>query len=421
MLNVITLFSGYDSQCLALDRSVINKPIDLLTYSSPCQDFSTAGLQRGGEAGSGTRSSLLWEVERAVKALRPKYLLLENVSALVSEKFLPLFGRWCNVLEGYGYHNTWQVMDAKDYGVPQNRERVFLVSKLDDETPYYFPKPFKLERRLRDVLEDNVPEMYYLSDERIKGIVDSMRKQQDKGNGFAFKPRTPEDIATAVTCHANNAKTENYIAEPRVDVVADLDPDNTWGDTIRQCNRVYSSDGLSPTINTYQGGGREPKIIESSRQRGKEYKIKPDGSISAVYRDPDGKVRQHNISEEQYTSPDAIAPALTLAQEPEVIEDFYADRAPREYTEVAPTLRSEREWLKVIEPSVRIRKLTPRELYRLMDVDEPRIDQLLASDIARTQHSKLAGNSIVVACLYHIFDRLFIHTEPMYGEQLKLI
>lgn len=210
-LRVFTAFSGYDSQCLALDRlkrdypefdyelvgwSEIDKyaiqahnalypqwadrnfgdiskidwdqvpDFDLFTYSSPCQDFSNAGLQRGGEEGSGTRSSLLWECRRAIVAKRPKYLLLENVKALVSKKFMPLFNKWQDELAEYGYANFWQVLNAKDFGVPQNRERVFLVSILNGNS-YHFPKPFKLEKRLKDVLEENVDEKYYLSDKMI--------------------------------------------------------------------------------------------------------------------------------------------------------------------------------------------------------------------------------------------------------------
>ena len=162
-LRVFTAFSGYDSQCLALDRLKANFPdfdyelvgwseidkyaiqahnalypqwadrnygdisqidwskvpdFDLFTYSSPCQDFSNAGLQRGGEEGSGTRSSLLWQCRRAIVEKKPKYLLLENVAALVSQKFLPLFNKWQAELSGYGYANFAQDLNSKDYGVP---------------------------------------------------------------------------------------------------------------------------------------------------------------------------------------------------------------------------------------------------------------------------------------------------------------
>lgn len=148
---------------------------DLLTYSTPCQSISAAGLQHGFAEGSGTRSSIIWYVRDAVKIKRPKFLMLENVKAMVSKKFLPMFNLWQTELERLGYVNFAQVLNAKDYGVPQNRERIFLVSIYADELEalagnikYYFPKPFPLEKRLKDVLEDKVDEKYYLSDERLK-------------------------------------------------------------------------------------------------------------------------------------------------------------------------------------------------------------------------------------------------------------
>lgn len=226
-LKVITLFSGYDSQCLALNRlketypdfdyelvawsefdpeskaplekqpaviahnalfpqwkdrnlgdvtkknwKELNLQCDLLFYSSPCQSVSQAGLQHGFAEGSGTRSSLIWNVRDAVIALKPKFLCLENVKAMVSGKFVGMFNLWQRELEKLGYANFAQVLNSKDYGVPQNRERIFLVSiRIDDENDmprYYFPKPFPLERKLKDVLEDNVDERYYLSDKMLE-------------------------------------------------------------------------------------------------------------------------------------------------------------------------------------------------------------------------------------------------------------
>lgn len=161
---------------------------DLFTYSSPCQDFSNAGLQKGGTEGSGTRSSLLWECRRAIVAKRPKYLLLENVAALVSQKFLPLFNKWQAELASYGYSNFAEVLNAKDFGVPQNRERVFLVSILGGNS-YHFPKPFKLEKRLKDVLEENVDEKYYLSDK----MIDYMNRTSSGGIKHGKGIRTLDD------------------------------------------------------------------------------------------------------------------------------------------------------------------------------------------------------------------------------------
>ena len=144
---------------------------DLFTYSFPCTDISAAGLQLGLKRDSNTRSSLLWECERAIEKKRPKYLLMENVAALVSQKFIKDFHEWLRILEKYGYESFTHVLDASQYGVPQHRERVFCVSILrTEEEPipkYHFPKPFKLEKCLADVLEDDVDESYFLSDEML--------------------------------------------------------------------------------------------------------------------------------------------------------------------------------------------------------------------------------------------------------------
>ncbi len=252
-LLVFTAFSGYDSQCMALDRigidyelvgwSEIDKyaiaahnavypqyagsnygdisridwaqvpDFDLFTYSSPCQDFSAAGLQRGGTKGSGTRSSLLWECERAIAAKRPKYLLFENVAALVSQKFIRLFNEWQLLLERMGYTNFTQVLNAKDYGVPQNRERVFMVSILDFEQPYYFPKPAPLTKRLKDVLEDNIPEEYNLSRRMLEWLEEHNENHKAKGTGFIFKPKDGNEIANTLRANGALNATDNTIQE----------------------------------------------------------------------------------------------------------------------------------------------------------------------------------------------------------------
>lgn len=222
-LKVFTAFSGYDSQCMALDRigipyelvgwSEIDKyaiqahnavypqyadrnygdiskidwesvpGFDLFTYSFPCTDISNAGVQKGLEEGSGTRSSLLWECKKTIEIKRPKYLLMENVKALVSAKFLPFYKKWEQWLAEMGYDNHCMVMNAKDYGVPQNRERIFIVSILGDQS-FKFPKPFPLDKRLKDVLEDKVAEKYYLSDQAVEGFLKHNENHEKKGTGF---------------------------------------------------------------------------------------------------------------------------------------------------------------------------------------------------------------------------------------------
>lgn len=182
---------------------------DLLTYSSPCQDFSSAGRQHGGERGSGTRSSLLWECERAIAAKRPRYLLFENVSALVSKKFVRLFNEWQLTLERIGYTNFTQVLNAKDYGVPQNRERVFMVSVLDCSKTFYFPEKIPLTKCLRDVLEDNAGKEYYLSDRVINTLNRHAERYKSIG-GFGWKPTDGSGVANTVMCSASRSNS-NYI------------------------------------------------------------------------------------------------------------------------------------------------------------------------------------------------------------------
>jgi len=146
---------------------------DFLTYSFPCTDISNAGKQAGFSEESGTRSSLLWECRKAITAKKPKYLLMENVKALVSDKFRPGFLKWCDELTSYGYTNFAQVLNAKDYGIPQNRERIFVVSILGDAW-FSFPQPMELKLRLKDMLEDKVDEKYYLPQDKVNQFISQL-------------------------------------------------------------------------------------------------------------------------------------------------------------------------------------------------------------------------------------------------------
>ena len=129
---------------------------DLLTYSFPCQSLSSAGKQEGLIRGK-TRSGLLYECEKIIETKRPKYLLLENVKNLVGDKFRPAFDEWLDYLERLGYTNYWKVLNAKDYGMPQSRERVFVVSILGEHKPYNFPQPIPLTTCVNDYKEINAP------------------------------------------------------------------------------------------------------------------------------------------------------------------------------------------------------------------------------------------------------------------------
>lgn len=214
---------------------------------------------------------MLYECEKIIEHCRPKYLLLENVKNLVGKKFKPQFDEWLDYLESLGYTNYWKVLNAKDYGVPQNRERVFVVSILGDHKPYKFADKIPLDKCIADILEDEVDEKYYIN-----------------------KP-----------FHLVNKGHQVELDIKGMDCI----------------KRVYSTDKVAPALTTMQGGLREPKILE--------------------------------------------------------------------------------------ELDCRIRKLTPRECFRLMGMRDDDIDKIQAAGISNTQQYKMAGNSIVVNVLEAIFKELF--------------
>lgn len=161
--------------------SLQGREVDLFTYSSPCQDISQAGKQMGLQEGSDTRSALLWRVADAVEVLHPKYLLQENVAALVSQKFMPDFQKWLDKLSSLGYVSRGARLNAKNYGVPQNRDRVFCVSMRQDVAfDYQFPDPFELTTRLEDVLEEEVADRYFLKDDAVSKFL----KANDSDNAL---------------------------------------------------------------------------------------------------------------------------------------------------------------------------------------------------------------------------------------------
>lgn len=165
----------------AVSASLQGREVDLLTCSSPCQDISQAGKQMGLTEGSDTRSALLWRVVDALEVLRPKYFLQENVAALVNKKFMPDFQKWLDKLSSIGYVNRWARLNAKNYGVPQNRDRVYcLAMRSDVAFEYQFPAPFELKTRLEDVLEEEVADRFFLKDDAVSKFL----KANDSDNAL---------------------------------------------------------------------------------------------------------------------------------------------------------------------------------------------------------------------------------------------
>lgn len=159
----------------------------IMTYSFPCQDLSVAGKQKGMTKGSGTRSGLLWEVERLLNECSelPQVMLMENVPQVHSKANMPDFQKWIDFLESNGYSNYWQDLNAKDYGVAQNRDRCFMVSLLG-EWNYKFPQPIPLERKLKDYLEDEVDEKYYINNEKAQKLLQTLIENGTLKDGVLY-------------------------------------------------------------------------------------------------------------------------------------------------------------------------------------------------------------------------------------------
>ena len=345
---------------------------DFWTYSFPCTDISVSGKQKGIIMGK-TRSGLLYEVQRLLEKARetstlPKYLMLENVKNLVGKKFKPQFDEWLAWLDELGYNTYYKVLNAKDYGVPQNRERVFAISirKDIDNGKFEFPQPFDNGVRLKDILEDNVDEKYYLTNTMIRGFIKHNESHTAKGTGFIWKPRDVNGIASTLRANGALAPTDNTILETnRCIQIGNLSLCN-----YDEINRVYSREGCSPTLSTMQGGNRQPKIAEPiayvKEATKKGYAEIHDGD-SVNLEQPNSKTRRGRVGKGR-------AQTLTTSCNQAIVESQ--------------------------TKSFRVRKLTPRECYRLMGFKDKQFN-------SNSQLYKQAGNSIVVDVLYYIFRNLF--------------
>lgn len=367
---------------------------DLLTYSFPCQDISLAGKQKGLAKDSGTRSSLLWECEKAIKIKRPKYLLMENVKDLVNKKNLPYFLEWEKLLRGYGYVNFTQVSNAKHYGVPQNRNRVFTVSILDDGW-FLFPQKIKLTNRLKDVLEENVDKKYYLSEKLLSGFLKHRDRHKEKGNGFGFSLVDTNKTARCISTQAGNRHCDNYVSDT-TEILAEITPNS-------QAGKVYNVNGVAPTLcagthgyalgyinapSVFQlgrgfnkGGHKElcPAITTNSFEQN-NFVCEPI-IVSSRGRNPDNpKSRIAGLPTKQMLEPnrEGIANTITTVQKDNLLLE-----------------------------QLSIRKLTPLEVWRLMGTSDEDFYKAQNDGLSDTQLYKMAGNSIVVQVLEGIFRNMF--------------
>lgn len=293
-----------------IDGNKYKDQIDILIGGSPCQSFSIAGKRMGTEC---PRGNLIYEYFRIVEESQPKVFIYENVKGFLSIDKGETFKNFVQSFKDLGYTTYHQVLNTKDYGIPQNRERIYIVG-FRDEVEFSFKEKEELKLRLKDMLEDSVDEKYHLSEKLVSYFDEHKKKHDEKGNGFGWKPTEGDSVASTITARVwKMGATDNYIKLEQTHTL------NIKGnDSIK---RIYSSDGLCPSLTTMQGGHREPKVaIENA--------------------------------------------------EVKIIDDTQGFDGVREYEDYAPTLRAGRSGLKWSQNNYIFRKLTERECFRLQGFDD---------------------------------------------------
>lgn len=369
---------------------------DLIMHGSPCQDFSVAGRQAGGDEGSGTRSSLMYETLRIVGKLHPKYVIWENVKNLLSKKHRHNFDAYIESMKQLGYVSSFQILNAKDYGIPQNRERVFTVSIREDIwdkeynnfNQFDFPKPIELRRKLKDMLEDEVDEKYFISENMMNyfmGVNQKPSKFPRKERFLANINRKDQDRANSITTAPGQRPTDNFIKvrtanKQGFDLATDGDSvDLQYPNSTTRRGRV--GHGVSKTIMTGDGMG---VVVKNNLKTDLCNKLVGEGIVKG------GEVVNHS-----YT---------TSEQRNSLSKYIESDNG------VMPTLTTRPDCLgyATLPPNVRIRKLTPKECWRLMGFDDSDIEKAQAVGISNAQLYKQAGNSIVVNVLEGVIAKLLL-------------
>lgn len=313
---------------------------DLITHGSPCTSFSLAGKGAGGDKGSGTQSSLMWYSVEIINKVRPKYVIWENVKNVLSKKHRHNFDLYIDTLDKLGYKSYFEVLNAKHYGVPQNRERIFVVSILEEHEPLKFPQPIELNLALKDILEVEVEEKYYIN----------------KKWHFTRQDEQKHDV--------------NEIAQI----------DNIKYKSIRS---ITDTNKVCRCLDTMGGGQREPKILVPQATKSGYIEMELPGIADLSY--PNSKTRRGRVQEGGKISPCLATTSQDICYiESNAITDLDMD----------------------ILSQLRIRKLTPKECWRLMGFSDEDIEKCISIGMSNTQLYKQAGNSIVVKVLEGIFRNL---------------
>ena len=367
----------------------------IMTYSFPCQDLSSAGKGAGMAKGSGTRSGLLWEVERLLEETKelPQVLLMENVPEVIGSKNIKHFAKWVAFLDSLGYRSKWGLLNAKDFGIAQNRNRCFMVSFLGD---YYYDMPtgFKLEYVLKDFLDKKVDDSYYLKDEKIRSLNLHKERHEAQGNGFGWKPsnggasitqlKPKTDIDRKVTLLlSNQGKTIEKVGTEVANTIMARDYKGFGNQAMNAVlEKTGGGDGI--TLNRSKNFERSPlpnlsrTLDTSSNNRVVEWEEIKCEQVATLQ---GGKWdKMHDIAKRVYSG-NGLSPTL--------------------HTCGGGNLEP-----KVLEKNYRVRKLTEQECFKLMGVKQEDFEKIRKNQ-SKSSCYHLAGDSIVTTVLMAIFGQMF--------------
>ena len=432
---------------------------NMITFN--CQDFSVAGKQKGSvwtckdcgheynpltvhwskrdkcpQCNSSniekTRSSLLVEYLRVIRANKPNFGIYENVKNIVGKQFRDTtFKLFEDELHEYGYNTYWKVLNAKNYGIPQNRERVYLIfiRKDLDNGQFKFPEPFDNGIRLKDILEDNVDERFYLSDDKVQKFLRNFNQSE-----LPVTTRNSDTVSTIRATYYKNGERnvceniengngyEGIVESNNVKQIGNISEGNSSWDN-PQTGRIYSAEGISPTLNTCGGGQREPKIVTSLvSNKGEKFEKEIDTANTLLARDYKGFGNQ--AMNAVIKIPQATKQGYIECEIGGVADLSYPNSKTRrgrvqENGTISPTITATETGICKIESPIRIRKLTPKECFRLMGFSDQNFDATKNAGISNSQLYKQAGNSIVVDVLYYIYVELY-KAMPYLFDDLKL-
>lgn len=429
--------------------------IDIITYGFPCQDISRSGKQKGffDEEGDLTRSGLFFEALRIIEDTKPKIAVAENVKALVGKRFTAEFKIVLDSLVDAGYKNYWAVLNAKDYGIPQNRERVFIISIRNDiDHGFQFPKKYELKLRLKDLLEDSVDKKYYLDDTQLKNLVINRPPFIIEDFYKNRSIRTYENVSPTLRSERsglkvaiNNDPVIQKIEIPQMVTVRKYEVDKEkLVTTLRHQKKLcgWSNKDLAEEL------GCPQTQVEHWFRMDKHFSI-PDPDI---WEDLKWLLEMDDINEfdeaimtfenregvyekaERCYHENGISPTITVAMaknEKIITKDgciqvgslhkYDYEFANRVYSPdgCARTLMGDGgnntdKTGRYVMPDLKIRRLTPKECFRLMGFDDKDCDILSANKISNSQIYKMAGNSIVVDVLEEIFVELLNQYDDVF-------